>query len=114
MAVAMKCLELARERNIVDKLDTLGGRLSTGLRDAGAKHGFSFSLTGPPAMPFPWFAGDDNLYLLQQFCELCALEGVFFHPHHNWFLCGAHDEGTIDQAVEVASVAFSKLTTETT
>ena len=112
MAAAMKCLDLARERNIVDKLDTLGGRLSKGLRDAGAKHGFSFSLTGPPAMPFPWFDGDDNLYLLQQFCELCALEGVFFHPHHNWFLCGAHEEATIDKAVEAASVAFSKLTAE--
>jgi glutamate-1-semialdehyde 2,1-aminomutase len=112
MTAAMKCLDLARERNVVAKLDTLGVRLSKGLRDAGAKHGFSFSLTGPPAMPFPWFDGDENLYLLQQFCELCALEGVFFHPHHNWFLCGAHEEATIDQAVEAASVAFSKLTAE--
>jgi glutamate-1-semialdehyde 2,1-aminomutase len=112
MTAAMKCLDLARERNVVAKLDTLGVRLSKGLRDAGAKHGFSFSLTGPPAMPFPWFDGDENLYLLQQFCELCALEGVFFHPHHNWFLCGAHEEAMIDQAVEAASVAFSKLTAE--
>ena len=109
MAASMKCLELARERNVVGKLEVLGARLSKGLGDAGAKHGFSFSLTGPSAMPFPWFDGDDDLFLLQQFCELCAMKGLFFHPHHNWFLCGSHDDATIDQAIEIASGAFSQL-----
>ena len=54
-------------------------------------------MTGPPAMPFPWFEEDENLYLLQRFCGLCAEEGVFFHPHHNWFLCASHGEAEIDE-----------------
>ena len=60
-------------------------------------------------MPFPWFQEDENLYLLQEFCSYCCERGVFFHPHHNWFLCGAHDECAIDDALDVASTAFSKL-----
>ena len=66
-------------------------------------------MTGPPAMPFPWFEEDENLYLLQRFCGLCAEEGVFFHPHHNWFLCASHGETEIDEALAVAGRALARM-----
>ena len=69
-------------------------------------------MTGPPAMPFPWFEEDENLYLLQEFCSHCCKQGVFFHPHHNWFLCAAHTESDIAQATEAASRAFAMLSKE--
>ena len=112
MAAALKCLQLAKEKNLVENLDGLGRRLADGLLSHAKKQGHSFVLTGPPVMPFPWFEEDDNLYLLQRFCGLCAEEGVFFHPHHNWFLCGAHAEADIDEALAVAGRAFARMAEE--
>ena len=112
MAAALKCLQLAKEKNLVENLDGLGRRLTDGLLSHAKKQGHSFVLTGPPVMPFPWFSEDDDLYLLQRFCGLCAEEGVFFHPHHNWFLCGAHAEADIDEALAVAGRAFARMAEE--
>ena len=112
MAAALKCLQLAKEKNLVENLDGLGRRLADGLLSHAKKQGHSFVLTGPPVMPFPWFEEDDDLYLLQRFCGLCAEEGVFFHPHHNWFLCGAHAEADIDEALAVAGGAFARMAEE--
>ena len=109
MAAALKCLEVGAERKVVERVEALGKRLAEGLVGKAEKHGLKFAMTGPPSMPYPWFDGDDNLYLLQEFCSLCAQDGVFFHPHHNWFLCGAHDEGVIDQALGVAGNAMEEL-----
>ena len=109
MAAALKCLEVSARRKVVGNLEILGRRLAEGLESAANENGFNFRMTGPPAMPFPWFQEDENLYLLQEFCSYCCERGVFFHPHHNWFLCGAHDEYAIDDALDVASTAFSKL-----
>jgi len=109
MAAALKCLEAAKERRVVDRLNALGRRLVDGLATQAGKHGFAIDVTGPPAMPFPWFEEDENLYLLQRFCGLCAEEGVFFHPHHNWFLCGAHGESEIDEALAVSARALAKM-----
>ena len=32
--------------------------------------------------------------------------GVYLHPVHNWFLNTAHDEATIDDALERTDAAF--------
>ncbi len=109
MAAALKCIEIAKRENVVERLDLLGRRLEDGLQVQAEEHGYSFALTGPPSMPFPWFEGDDNLFMVQRFCGFCAEEGVFFHPHHNWFLCGAHAETDIDEALETAGRAFARM-----
>ena len=108
-AAALKCLELFPARKVVETVDALGRRLAEGLEKAAAQHGFNLRMTGPSAMPFPWFPEDENLYLLQDFCAHCAESGVFFHPHHNWFLSGAHDEETVDQATTAAQKAFARM-----
>ena len=109
MAAALKCLEVAKKKNIVESLDTLGRRLAEGLVQRAREHGFSLALTGPPAMPFPCFEEDENLYLMQNFCGLCAENGVFFHPHHNWFLCAAHGEAEIDEALAASEKALAHM-----
>ena len=109
MAAALKCLQVAKERKVVDEMETLGRRLGDGLAAKAREFELSLVMTGPPSMPFPWFEDDENLYMLQRFCGLCAEEGVFFHPHHNWFLCGSHGEAEIDQALAVAGRAFASM-----
>jgi len=112
MAAALKCLELGPDRGVVEKLDQLGRRLGSGLEEHASKHGLPLTMTGPPAMPFPCFEEDENLYSMQRFCESCAEKGLFFHPHHNWFLCGAHDEAAIDEALVVAEAALAEMARE--
>ena len=63
-------------------------------------------------MPFPCFEEDENLYSMQRFCESCAEKGLFFHPHHNWFLSNAHDTESIDQAIAVADKALEQMSAE--
>ncbi|MFP6900238.1 MAG: aminotransferase class III, partial [Opitutales bacterium] len=109
MAAALKCLQVAKEKQVVESLDAMGRRLGEGLVRRAREHGFSLVMTGPPAMPFPSFEEDENLYLLQNFCRLCAEEGVFFHPHHNWFLCAAHGEAEIDEALAASGNAFARM-----
>jgi glutamate-1-semialdehyde 2,1-aminomutase len=109
MAAALACLRVSQKEKVVEQLDALGRRLGDGLEAAAGEHGVALAMTGPPAMPFPWFEEDENLYLLQRFCGLCAEEGVFFHPHHNWFLCASHGEAEIDEALAVAGRALARM-----
>jgi glutamate-1-semialdehyde 2,1-aminomutase len=109
MAAALKSLELSQRENVAKKVLNKGKQLAEGLEQAAAKHGKKFQMTGPTSMPYPWFEGDENLFEIQKFCQICAEEGIYFHPHHNWFLGNAHDSKSIELAIEVADRAFKRM-----
>ena len=52
------------------------------------------------------FANEHDFRRMQLWSAECSKRGVFFHPHHNWFLIAAHEEKDIRQSLEVADVAF--------
>ncbi|MFP6854549.1 MAG: aminotransferase class III-fold pyridoxal phosphate-dependent enzyme [Opitutales bacterium] len=106
MAAALKCLQIAKERKVVKEMDRLGRLFGDGLETQSREVGIPLVVTGPSAMPFPWFEEDENLYLLQRFCGLSAENGLFLHPHHNWFLCGAHGDGEIEEALAITGPAL--------
>ena len=83
-----------------------------GIEDIANDNGFEFNMTGPPSMPYPWFNGDDNLFLIQKFCEYASQEGLFFHPYHNWFISNAHTQDTLLDAMERSREAFVNLRKE--
>ena len=60
-------------------------------------------------MPYPFIENDDNLFKIQEFCRLCAGEGLYFHPHHNWFISNSHSYESLDLAIERTSRALEKL-----
>lgn len=111
MAAAMKSLELSEREKVVDNLLSKGKALCDGLEKAAFANGQSLRMTGPPAMPYPWFEGDDDLFNIQAFCQLCADEGIYFHPHHNWFVGNAHDSSSIDEAVSIATKVLERMAT---
>ncbi len=84
----------------------LGEKLMKGLAERAGAHGLQLSITGPPAIPFMKFANETNFLRSQLFCGECARRGVFFHPHHNWFLSAAHTERDIAQSLDVADECF--------
>ena len=106
MAAALVCLDEMEALDAVKVVRELGEQLTKGLGELAASHGLKISITGPPAIPFMRFANETNFMRSQIFCGECARRGIFFHPHHNWFLSTAHTERDIAQTLDVADTCF--------
>ncbi|MDD4860865.1 MAG: aminotransferase class III-fold pyridoxal phosphate-dependent enzyme [Smithellaceae bacterium] len=108
-AAALACLEEIQAGGAIDYIRKTGAMLMDGLRQAASAEGISVNVTGPPAMPYMTFANDPLFEMNRFFCGQAARRGIFFHPHHNWFVCAAMKETDILKTIDVASVCF-KLT----
>jgi glutamate-1-semialdehyde 2,1-aminomutase len=109
MAAALACIDEMERIDAVSIIHGLGEMLIHGLKDSANSHGLQITISGPPAMPFMRFSNETNFMRSQLFCGECSKGGVFFHPHHNWFLSTAHTKKDIDQALVVADTAFKKV-----
>lgn len=110
-AAALACIDEINASGAIEHIQKMGTLLMKGLADAAGAEGVKVSVTGPPAMPYMTFAGDPSFEINRFFCGQAARRGIFFHPHHNWFVCAAMQEPDIRQTLDVASVCF-KLTKE--
>ena len=72
-------------------------------------YGYNFKMTGPTSMPYPWFFEDDDLYKIQEFCMFASNKGLFFHPHHNWFISNAHDKSSLESALSLVTETFHEM-----
>lgn len=106
MAASLACLRVLEAEGAVEHLRETGEALGRGLEEAATRHGVPIRYTGPPAMPFLTFAGETNFHRSQFFCREMMSRGVFFHPHHNWFLCTAHGPAEVAITLEHADAAF--------
>lgn len=109
MAAALTTIRILERDDIPGRLEALGETLCEGLKEKAAQHGLRVRVSGPPALPFMTFANESNLHRSQHFAREAIDRGVFFHPHHNWFLCADHGTGEIDRALEVAGEAFARV-----
>jgi glutamate-1-semialdehyde 2,1-aminomutase len=109
MAAALACLRVYLRDQVLGQLYEMGKRFCDGLERVAAAQGLRLRCSGPPSMPFATFEGDDSFCLQQEFCVKAAEEGVFLHPHHNWFLCSEHGEEEIAGALERVERALGKL-----
>ncbi|MAK47006.1 MAG: aminotransferase class III [Opitutae bacterium] len=109
MVAAVQSLSLSKSKNVAESILKKGRFFCEGIEKLAQQSGFDLEMTGPQSMPYPWFKGDDNLYLIQKFCEYASIEGLFFHPHHNWFISDAHDMETLADSLEKTETAFKFL-----
>jgi glutamate-1-semialdehyde 2,1-aminomutase len=109
MAAALTTIRLLKETDGIERMRVSGQRLQDGLRAQAERHGFAVSVTGPPQMPLLLFADDPEYAKSLAWSGACAHHGVYLHPVHNWFLSAAHDEATIDEALERTDAAFAEL-----
>jgi glutamate-1-semialdehyde 2,1-aminomutase len=107
MAAALTTLRILAETDGVETMRRAGQRLQDGLRAAAEAHGHAVSVTGPPQMPLLLFAEDPDFAKVKAWANACARHGVYLHPIHNWFLSAAHDDDTIDVALERIDRAFA-------
>jgi glutamate-1-semialdehyde 2,1-aminomutase len=106
MAAALATIDIMEEEGTIETVAKLGGMLKEDLYAVAEKTGQSINITGHDAMLFMTFADDPVFEKNRLFCGEAAKRGVFFHPHHNWFLSSAHTEADIEKSVKVAEVAF--------
>ncbi len=106
MAAGIATIETLRDEGGIERMGAMGKRLREGLDQQARSLGLAIHQSGPPAIPFMTFVGDATFEKNRLFCGECARRGVFFHPHHNWFLSAAHTEADIDEALGVTEVAF--------
>jgi glutamate-1-semialdehyde 2,1-aminomutase len=107
MAAALATVHELERSDGIARMAALGTRLCRGLADAGRAHGFDVVTSGPPALPFMSFRDDPGQALNRPFCAAAAERGVYFHPHHNWFVSAAHTDADIDRTLAVADEAFA-------
>ncbi len=112
MAAALATLRILERDDVPAQLARIGAMWREGLQGLAAKHGLGIRYTGVDAMPFLTFSAETNFYRSQAFCREMIQRGVFVHPHHNWFLNAAHQEGDIALALSVADEAFGVVAAE--
>lgn len=108
-AAAIATIDEIKASGAIEKIQKLGTMLMKGMAEAASSQGVGVTLSGPPAMPFMNFHDDPTFEKNRYFCGEAAKRGIFFHPHHNWFVCAAMEEKDIQQTLEVSSLCF-KLT----
>ena len=109
MVAALQSLKLSTQRDVAKSVLRKGEVFCKELEKAGNKYGFDFHMTGPTSMPYPWFRGDDDLYLIRKFCELAAMVGLFYHPYHNWFISDSHSYESLKEAIDLSEKVFFDL-----
>ena len=109
MAASIATLQEMQRIDLPQQLRETGEKFSTGLHSLAKQHSHQLTISGPPALPYVRFSNETNFLQLQQLCSLAAEEGVIWHPHHNNFLCGAHEPADIDAALEAFGRAFAKM-----
>ena len=112
MAAALKSLEISYSENVAESVLSKGAYFVNLIESKAREFDLPLVMTGPPSMPFPWFADDNNLFRLQRFCELSANRGLYFHPHHNWFISNSMQVADLEEAVELAGEAMNALKNE--
>ncbi|MEK9772205.1 MAG: aminotransferase class III-fold pyridoxal phosphate-dependent enzyme [Opitutae bacterium] len=106
MAAALACLKLVKDQETAESVLRKGTLFCEQLESIAQKCGIPLRMTGVRSMPYPWIEGDDNYYQIQTLCKIAASYGLYFHPHHNWFISNAMNDQDLEQAILLSTEAF--------
>ncbi|NIB42982.1 aminotransferase class III-fold pyridoxal phosphate-dependent enzyme [Pseudomaricurvus alkylphenolicus] len=108
-AASLATIEAIETEGAIDKMHSAGSLLRQGLEELAGSYGFHLRQTGPVQMPLVLFEDDPMWEKNNFFCAEAARRGVYLHPWHNMFVCAAHEERDIREALERIDGAFSAL-----
>lgn len=109
MAAALATLDIVARDRIPEKLAATGRRFVDGLLALGEKHRVPLIASGPTAMPYVRVADDPSFVRTQALCAAAIANGVFLHPHHNWFISAAHTEADITESLARLDRALAQI-----
>lgn len=105
--VGIAVLDVYERDAVFNHLQAMGKRLVDGLTRVGREQGHEdILLSGPETMPMFLLQNDVRAKRARIFAREAALRGAIFHPTLNWFLCHAHKEADIDEAISIGEEAF--------
>jgi glutamate-1-semialdehyde aminotransferase len=67
------------------------------------------SFSGPSTHPTVLYDNDPDSVLMERFCYEAAKRGALFHPRFWSFLSAAHDDGSIDETIEIVGQSFAAI-----
>jgi glutamate-1-semialdehyde 2,1-aminomutase len=108
-AASLATIEAVREEGSIEAMKVAGDALRKGLDEQARTHGFSLKQSGPSQMPLVLFEDDDTWEKNNFFVAAAVERGVYLHPGHNMFVCAAHSEADIAEALERTEGAFAAL-----
>jgi glutamate-1-semialdehyde 2,1-aminomutase len=107
MAAAIATLGVLREEDAIASMEAAGTRFREGLEAQSVSHGLPIRQTGPVQLPMVLFEDDPGFERVRALAREAALRGVYLHSFHNMFMCAAHSEEDIDEALERTDEAFA-------
>ncbi len=99
MAAALATLDIVERDRVPERLERTGSRFVEGFLALGERRGLPLVASGPAAMPYLRVKDDPSFLRTQRLCAAAVAEGVFLHPHHNWFISAAMTDADIDDAL---------------
>jgi glutamate-1-semialdehyde 2,1-aminomutase len=106
MAAGVATLEEVRNSDYLERTERLGTKLREGLAKLATQYGFAIRQTGPAQMPLILFNEDPDFRVGYGWSAEMVKRGIYVHPWHNMFLCGAMTDGDIDLALQAADDSF--------
>ncbi|MCC5891278.1 glutamate-1-semialdehyde 2,1-aminomutase [Exiguobacterium sp.] len=121
MATGIACLEVLEQPGVYEKLDQLGARLETGIREAAKKHDVTITLNRLKGALTVYFTDEvvtdyegaekSDGEVFGRFFKLMLENGVNLAPskYEAWFLTTEHTEQDIEETIAAVDRAFAQL-----
>jgi glutamate-1-semialdehyde 2,1-aminomutase len=107
MAAAIATITALREEGAVAAMDQAGAALRDGILAQAQSYGLAVNYTGPAALPYLTFAGDQGHALSDVFAARALRGGVYLHPRHNWFVSAALTGADLALVLAATDQAFA-------
>jgi glutamate-1-semialdehyde 2,1-aminomutase len=107
MAAAIATIAALCEENAIETMHQLGTQLRDGILAQARSWELAVNYTGPPAMPYLTFAGDQDHELAGVFAAQALRGGAWLHPRHNWFVSAALTGDDLALALAATDQAFA-------
>ena len=108
-AAALATIGELRRTDGIGHIWRIGRRLMEGLDGLAETHGVeakTVSLPPTPYLQFTYRDPDLREAAKQIFFTETVRRGIFFHPHHHWFVSAAHGEAELAETLEASEHAF--------
>jgi glutamate-1-semialdehyde 2,1-aminomutase len=107
MAAAIATIGALRDEGAIQTMHQLGTQLRDGILAQARSWDLAVNYTGPPAMPYLTFAGDQDHELASVFGAQALRGGAWLHPRHNWFVSAALTGDDLALALAATDQAFA-------
>jgi glutamate-1-semialdehyde aminotransferase len=102
-------LDVYERDNAFATMQRAGERLITGIQKAARQYDQHMNFSGPATHPTMFYDNDPDSALMERFCHEAAKRGALFHSRIWSFMTAAHDDASIDEAIDIVGKSFAAM-----